>query len=375
MRFYIIFIFLTFFHLPLKAIDTKASYAILLDHQTKEVIFEKNADQKIDPASMTKIMTVYVIFDHIINSNLSLDDICTVSPQAYRMGGSRMFLEINDQVTINDLLRGIIIQSGNDASVAIAECISGTENAFSDLMNVYGEKLNLINTNFLNSSGWPQENHYSTVRDIAVLSRAIINDFPELYSFFKEKEFTYNDIKQLNRNKLIIDLPGTDGLKTGFTKKSGWGISASTIKGDRRVIVVVSGTNSSRSRILESKNLINWSFRETKQQKLLEKGQIIKNVDVWLGSKPTINLIIKDDIITTLSYEQLKTLKSNIEYQKPISAPINKGQKLGNMLIEISGKQDINVPLVAEKNINKINPIFRIFAAFKYLIFGTSLDE
>lgn len=363
------------FHTKLFAIDTKAEEAIVFDYSTNEILFEKNADNKTYPASMTKIMTIYVVFDRIINTDLSLDDKCTVSAKAYKMGGSRMFLEINSKVSIEDLLRGIIIQSGNDASIAIAECLSGTEEDFAALMNSYAKILNLTNTNFINSSGWPNENHFSTVRDIGILSNAIIKDFPALYEYFAEKEFVYNEIKQPNRNRLLNEVDGVDGIKTGFTKKSGWGISASSIRGKRRITVVINGTNSSRIRALESEKLINWAFRETSPKKILKKDQLIKEVDVWLGSKPTINLIIENDLVTTVSYEQIKTLKSSIEYEKPISAPIKKGDILGKLTIEISGKKNFEVPLVAENNVKIINPIFRIIAAIKYLIFGTSLDE
>ena len=376
MKFFITFLLLIFTNLPVIAIDTKASEAIVYDYNTQEVIFEKEADKLIYPASMTKIMTAYVVFDRINNTSLSIDDRCTVSPKAYRMGGSRSFLEINDKVSISDLLRGIIIQSGNDASVTIAECLSGTENDFSKLMNWYANALGLKNTHFINASGWPDDNHYSTVRDLAILCYALIRDFPQLYTYFQEKEFTYNSIRQTNRNRLLREVDGADGLKTGYLKSSGWGIAASAFREDRRIIVVLNGTNSSRTRLLESEKLINWAFRETTQKTILEKGQIIKEVDIWLGSKPTINLIIGEDVITTLSFEQIKTLKSTIEYEKPISAPFKAGDHLGNMIIEISGKQNIEVPLVAEKNIDKsINPLFRLFAAIKYLIFGTSLDE
>ena len=335
MKFFLIFLFFILKFSIVFAIDTKAEHAIVFDWNTNEVLFEKNADQIIAPASMTKIMTVYAVFDRIKNTSLSVDDECTVSAQAYRMGGSRMFIEIDDKVSIKDLLLGIIIQSGNDASVAIAECLSGTEDDFVNLMNIYADKLGMMNTNFVNSSGWPDDSHYSTVRDLLIISSAIITDFPKLYEYFQEKEFTYNGITQPNRNSLLNSLPGSDGLKTGFTKKGGWGIAASTIVDGRRVIIVISGTNSSRSRLNESTNLINWVIRETKPIMILEKNQIIKEVDVWLGNKPTINLVVPEDIVTTLSFEQIKLLKTNLIYQKPISSPIKAGEEIGKMIINI----------------------------------------
>ncbi len=357
------------------AIDTKAEQAIVIDFSTNEVLFEKNPDQVVPPASMTKIMTSYVVFDSLKNTDLTINDTCIITPKAYRMGGSRTFLEIDDQVSINDLLRGIIIQSGNDASTAIAECIAGTEDNFATLMNVYAEKLGLKNTNFLNASGWPEDNHYSTVRDLGILSNSLIRDFPNLYTYFNEKEFTYNNIKQPNRNKLLSKIVGADGLKTGYVKSSGFGIAGSAIKNERRITVVINGTNSSRSRLNESSNLLNWAFTQTSPVKLVSKNQIIKNVDVWLGNQPTINLVIKEDIVSILSFEQSKLIKTTINYEKPVSAPFNVEDELGTMTINIKGKPIIKVPLVAENTVNSVNPIMKVFAAIKYLIFGTSFDE
>ena len=357
------------------SIDTKAEQAVVIDYNTNEVLFEKKSHEIIAPASMTKIMTVYVVFDRIINTDLSINSECIISAKAYKMGGSRTFLEIDDEVSIDSLLKGIIIQSGNDASVALAECLAGTEEDFAKLMNFYAKKIGMLNTNFNNSSGWPEKNHYSTVYDIAILSNSLIKDFPELYQYFSLKEFTYNEISQPNRNKLLSNFIGADGLKTGYTKKSGWGIAASATNGERRITVVVNGTNSSRTRLNESSYLLKWAFTQTSETKILSKGQIIKNVDVWLGNKPTINLIVDKDIVSILSFDQLQLISSSIIYEKPINAPIKKGQKLGNLIIEISGKKKIDVPLVSDSDVNEINPIFKFFAAIKYLIFGTSLDE
>jgi len=375
MKFFL-FIIIIFFQISNSwAIDTKAQQAVVVDYNTGEILFEKNSNQKISPASMTKIMTVYAAFDRINNTNLTIEDTCIVSAKAYRTGGSRTFLEIDEHVTINTLLRGIIIQSGNDASVVLAECLAGTEDDFANLMNVYAEKLKMSNTNFKNSSGLPADNHYSTVYDLAIISNSLIRDFPDLYSYFSEKEFTYNDINQPNRNRLLYNVNGADGLKTGYVKKSGWGIAGSAIRNDRRITVVINGTNSSRSRLNESSNLLNWAFKQTTQKILAHKDQIIKNVDVWLGSKPTVNLVVEKDVVSILSFDQLKLIKSTIHYEKPISAPIKEGEKIGSLIINISGKPPMIVPLVADKNINTINPIMRIFAAIKYLVFGTTLDE
>ena len=357
------------------SIDSKAEQAIVVDFDTNEVLFEKNSNNKIIPASMTKIMTVYVAFDRIKNTNFSITDKCKISPRAYKMGGSRTFLEIDDNVSVDDLLKGIIVQSGNDASIALAECLGGTEEDFAKLMNVYANRIGMLNTNFVNSSGWPNDNHYSTVYDLAILSNALINDFPVMYKYFAMEDFTYNDISQPNRNKLLNQVQGADGLKTGFTKKSGWGIAATALRNNRRITVVINGTNSSRSRLNESINLINWAFNQTSQHTLVEKNQIIKEIDVWLGVEPRINLISSEKVISTLSFDQIQLMKSNIEFIKPISAPIIKGATYGKLFIEIDGKPKIEIPLVAEKDISKVNPFYKVVAAVKYLLFGTSLDE
>lgn len=357
------------------AIDTKAEQAIVMDFDTNEILFEKNSNSKTPPASMTKIMTVYAAFDRLKNTDLSINNECTVSAKAYKMGGSRTFLEIDDKVSIDDLLKGIIIQSGNDASVALAECLAGTEEDFAKLMNVYAKRLGMNNTNFINSSGWPEDDHYSTVYDLAILSNAVIREFPDLYLYFADEEFTYNDIKQPNRNKLLSSVQGADGLKTGFTKASGWGIAATAKREDRRITVVINGTNSSRSRMNESANLINWAFSQTSQKELVSEGQVIAQVDVWLGNKPRVNLISSRKVVSTLSFDQLQLIKSSIQYKKPLDAPILKGNSYGKLLISIEGKPNIEIDLVAEEDIGTINPILKIFAALKYLIFGSTLDE
>jgi len=357
------------------AIDTKAEQAIVMDFDTNEILFEKNSNSKTPPASMTKIMTVYAAFDRLKNTDLSINNECTVSAKAYKMGGSRTFLEIDDKVSIDDLLKGIIIQSGNDASVTLAECLAGTEEDFAKLMNVYAKRLGMNNTNFINSSGWPEDDHYSTVYDLAILSNAVIREFPDLYLYFADEEFTYNDIKQPNRNKLLSSVQGADGLKTGFTKASGWGIAATAKREDRRITVVINGTNSSRSRMNESANLINWAFSQTSQKELVSEGQVITQVDVWLGNKPRVNLISSKKVVSTLSFDQLQLIKSSIQYKKPLDAPILKGNSYGKLLISIEGKPNIEIDLVAEENVGTVNPILKIFAALKYLIFGSTLDE
>ncbi|MBL6675076.1 MAG: D-alanyl-D-alanine carboxypeptidase [Alphaproteobacteria bacterium] len=373
--FFTILISFILFASKLYAIDTKAEQAIVMDFDTNEILFEKNSNLKTSPASMTKIMTVYAAFDRLKNTNLSIENECVVSAKAYKMGGSRTFLEIDDKVSLDELLKGIIIQSGNDASVALAECLAGTEDDFAKLMNVYAKRLGMINTNFLNSSGWPEEDHYSTVYDLALLSNALIREFPDLYLYFSDKEFTYNDIKQPNRNKLLSSVQGADGLKTGFTKASGWGIAATAKRDNRRITTVINGTNSSRSRLNEASNLINWAFSQTSQKLLVDENQVIVEVDVWLGKKPRVNLVSSKKVVSTLSFDQIQLIKSSLHYKKPIEAPIKKGEVYGKLIIDIDGKPNIEVELISQESIASVNPISKVFAAMKYLIFGTSLDE
>ena len=373
--FFTILISFILFASKLYAIDTKAEQAIVMDFDTNEILFEKNSNIKTPPASMTKIMTVYAAFDRLKNTDLSIENECVVSAKAYKMGGSRTFLEIDDKVSIDELLKGIIIQSGNDASVALAECLAGTEDDFAKLMNVYAKKLGMINTNFLNSSGWPEDDHYSTVYDLALLSNALIREFPDLYLYFSDKEFTYNDIKQPNRNKLLSSVQGADGLKTGFTKASGWGIAATAKRDNRRITTVINGTNSSRSRLNEASNLINWAFSQTSQKLLVDENQVIVEVDVWLGNKPRVNLVSSKKVVSTLSFDQIQLIKSSLNYKKPIEAPIKKGEVYGKLIIDIDGKPNIEVELISQESIGSVNPISKVFAAMKYLIFGTSLDE
>ena len=373
--FFTILISFILFASKLYAIDTKAEQAIVMDFDTNEILFEKNSNIKTPPASMTKIMTVYAAFDRLKNTDLSIENECLVSAKAYKMGGSRTFLEIDDKVSIDELLKGIIIQSGNDASVALAECLAGTEDDFAKLMNVYAKRLGMINTNFLNSSGWPEDDHYSTVYDLALLSNALIREFPDLYLYFSDKEFTYNDIKQPNRNKLLSSVQGADGLKTGFTKASGWGIAATAKRDNRRITTVINGTNSSRSRLNEASNLINWAFSQTSQKLLVDENQVIVEVDVWLGNKPRVNLVSSKKVVSTLSFDQIQLIKSSLQYKRPIEAPIKKGEVYGKLIIDIDGKPNIEVELISQESIGSVNPISKVFAAMKYLIFGTSLDE
>jgi len=352
------------------ALNSIATHAIIFDYETNEILYEKNAFEKTPPASTTKILTSYIVFDQIKKGNLQLDDKFRVSEKAYKKGGSSMFLETNTMVTVKDLLYGIIVQSGNDASIVVAENISGSERAFTDLMNEYAIKIGMKKSNFVNSSGWPHPLHYTTMYDLSVLSKAIIRDFPEMYKIFSEKEFTYNNITQPNRNSLLDLYEGTDGLKTGYVKDSGYGIVISTLKNGRRIIIAINGLESRKSRVIESERLLNWAYRNTTLQKIFKKGQVVKKTDVWLGNKNQVDLIVGQDILTTLTADQKNSIEAKIIYDRPIEAPIIKNQEIGKIIIEIKDKEPLEYPLYAKDSVKKINPVFRIFSAIRYLIFG-----
>ena len=309
MNIYLILLsFFVFITIPFKcySLDTKAEQAVVIEFDTNEILFEKNAEESTPPASMTKIMTVYAAFDRIKNTNLEITNTCRISSKAYKMGGSRTFLEIDDSVSIDDLLKGIIIQSGNDASVALAECLGGTEEDFVKLMNFYAAKLGMKNTNFTNSSGWPEPNHYSSAHDLAILSNSLIRDFPDLYPYFSVKNFTYNDIKQPNRNHLLGKLEGTDGLKTGYTKKSGWGIAATAIRNERRITAVINGTSSSRSRTNEASNLMakltdpNTDFDKPQTEKA--RAFVRRLANAWIAADESH----RQGVLTDNTYELLR---------------------------------------------------------------------
>jgi len=352
------------------ALDTKSTHAIVLDFDTEDILFAKKENELTPPASMTKIMTVYIVFDRLKNGNLKLDDRFNISSNAYKIGGSRMFLEINSKVTVEDLLYGIIVQSGNDASVAIAENISGTEEEFANLMNTYANEFKMENTNFTNSSGWPNPNHYSSMKDLSILSKNIIKNFPELYKIFAEKKFIYNNIRQQNRNPLLYSYEGADGLKTGYVNNGGFGIAATVNKNGRRIIVVVNGLKSSRERKEEVTKLFDWAYRDTKQVVILDKDQIVTQSDVWLGKKKKVDLISGEKLLTALTFDQQQNIDARLIYEKPINAPLKKNQKVGKIVVHIPNKKIIEIPLLAKDEIKKSNPLIRIFTALNYLIFG-----
>ena len=343
---------------------------ILIEPNTNTIIAEFNSDSQIEPASMTKIMTSYILADQIANDLVSLDDQVLISEKAWRMEGSKMFIEAGKKVSISDLLKGIIIQSGNDASVAIAEYAGGTESGFVDLMNSYAASLGMDNTIFQNSTGLPDDNHFSSAKDLATLTSHFINKFPYEYSLYKEKQFTFNNIKQLNRNKLLWRDESSDGVKTGHTQSAGYCLVGSAQRGDMRLITVVAGSKSDNDRFLSSQRLLEYGFRFFATQKVLNANQEYKNITIWGGQEDRLSIGVLEDTSITLPRSSFKDLKVNYKYSNNLQAPILIGQKVGTLEIT-SGEEIVLVSeLVALKDIAAKGFFGRLWSKFVLWIFS-----
>ena len=377
-NFYLLFFFLLSFNFiwmkksisQLLDIKSPAKQVIIYDHEADEVLFEKNADQIMKPASMAKVMTAYIIFDKLKDQSLQMSDTFLVSNRAWRMGGSRSFLELNTNVSIKDLLLGLIVQSGNDAAVVLAEGVSGEEEAFAREMNRYAKILGMNNTYFTNATGWPHPDLKTTSRDLIILTRNIINNFPKLYELFNEKIFTYNNIKQSNRNPLLYSMNGADGLKTGHTNESGYGLIGSVKKNNRRVSIVINGLNSKKKRTFESKRLFNIVFRETALLSLFNDKKSLATANVWLGKQPQVNLVAEKAFKKIISPLELNKTKIKIQWQDPISAPITKGDKVGNIFIDIPGKELIKQNIVSSQSIDTMSTFMKAKSILMYLLYG-----
>jgi D-alanyl-D-alanine carboxypeptidase (penicillin-binding protein 5/6) len=359
------------------ALDTSAKEAIIVDYKTGAVLYDKNAELPVPPASITKLMTVYVVFDRLKQGQLKLTDEFPVSVAAWKKGGaasggSTMFLKVNSTVDLDNLLKGIIIQSGNDACQVVAEGISGSEDAFAELMNAEAKKIGLLNSNFRDSSGLPDPNHWMTMRDIATLSWHIIHDFPEYYHYFADREFTYNGIKQGNRNPLLYDTPGADGLKTGHIEASGYSVAGTVLRGNRRLIVVASGMKTMRERATEIRKLVEWGFREYENVTVMAPGTEVEKAEVWLGDKPTVPLVLDADVTVTVPRGGARQAKVSVKYTGPIPAPIEKGQQIATLVVTVPDRDPIEVPLKAGESVDRLGLGGRISAAARHLLFGSA---
>lgn len=349
-------------------IDTEAREAFLLDAETGTVLLDKNGDRAMPPASMSKIMTVYAVFDRIRQGRLSLDDTLTVSERAWRMGGSKMFVELGSEIRVEDLLRGVIIQSGNDACIVLAEGLSGSEEAFARELNTLAEEIGLRDSQFRNATGWPAEGHLMSARDLAHLAARMIDEFPDLYHYYSETEFTWHDITQGNRNPLLYRNIGADGLKTGHTQEAGYGLTASAVQDGRRLILVVTGLESQRQRAEEAERLMRWGFREFDNFELFEAGSVIDEAEVWLGSQAQVPLVAEKDILVTLRHADRAEVKATIVYDGPIAAPITAGQQVATLHISAPGIAAHEVPLVAGADVAEAGHFRRIYQKARHLL-------
>ena len=355
---------------PAAALDTNAREAILMDYDTRQILFEKNADQPMPPSSMTKIMTVFLAFERLRDGRLKMTDEIPISETAWRKGGSKMFVEVGSRVPLSDILMGVIVQSGNDATIALAEAISGSEEAFAKLMTERGQEIGLQNSTFRNSTGWPDPEHHMTAHDLAILGAETIRRFPEYYPLFAETTFTYHNIKQGNRNPLLYKNMGADGLKTGHTETAGYGLTASAKRGDRRLILVVNGLSSVRERSDESERLIEWGFREFENLSLAKAGATIESAEVWLGDRRTIPLVSDRDIQLTVKRSARKEMTVTVEYAGPIPAPIAAGQPIAMLRVAAPDMPDRTFPLYAGVAVEQLGPLGRITSALGHMIWG-----
>ncbi len=364
---------LAFFALPARAeaIETLASHAILVDAGTGTVLLDKSANEKMPTSSMSKTMSMYVIFEALKKGSLHLEDTFTVSEKAWRMQGSKMFVKVGDSVKVEDLIRGVLIQSGNDATVALAEGISGSEQAFVDVMNARAQELGMANSHFMNATGWPDPNHYSTPRDLALLAYRIMTDFPEYYHYFSEKEFTYNKIRQQNRDPLLARLPGADGLKTGHTDIAGYGLIGSAKRGDRRLILVMNGLPDEKARADEGVRLMEWGFRNFENRKLVEKDEKIDLAKTWMGAQDVVPVVAEKDVQVVLPVANRNGLKVTLSYLSPIKAPVKKGDIVGKLHVLVPDQQPMDVNVLAGADVARQGLFSRVKTRFKYLLMGS----
>ena len=358
--------------------EINARTAIVIDYHSNKILYELDADIQIYPASMTKIMTTIVAFDLIKNNRLSLDEKFIISENAWRLsqsGYSSMFIMINDEVSVENLLKGIIIASGNDACVALAEGIAGSEEIFAEMMNEKAAEIGMASTNFSNSSGINDTENYSTVRDIALMSKYLINNYPEFYNLYKEKSFTWDrtggdPIKQGNRNPLLYKKVGVDGIKTGYLAVEQYSLASSMKLDTRRVIAVASGFPTKNFRSSESLKLLNWGYRNTNTYEVSKKGETFYELDTWLGKKNKIKAVTKDDYYITLDKKDIRHLKVFIDYKGPINAPIQKNEKIANLIILNKDEVIKSLPLYAAEKISKVNFFKSLITSLNYLIWG-----
>jgi len=355
---------------PVGNVDVLARQALIVDFETGAALLEKNADERMPPSSMSKLMTMYAVFDRLKQGRLQLDQMLPVSERAWRMGGSKMFVDIGQQVRVEDLIRGVIVQSGNDACIVLAEAISGSEQQFAELLNEYGRRMGMANSNFRNSTGWPDPEHRMTARDLAILARRLITDFPDYYRYYNERSFRFSNISQDNRNPLLARVPGADGLKTGHTEEAGYGLTGSAMRDGRRVILVINGLPSMRARAEESERLMEWAFREFEAVTIFRAQDTVQDVPVYLGERRTVPMVGGRDIVLTLPRRWRDRLEVRVRYQAPLAAPVMRGQTIGELQVAGQGVPTMTVPLVAGADVEKLGLLPRIPAVIGRWVSG-----
>jgi len=371
---------------PAKAssdVPTVAEYVFVTDFNSGRVLMAKQQDLPMKPASMAKIMTTYVVFDRIAEGSLALSDQFVVSEKAWKMGGSRSFLQAGRSYSLDELLHGVIVQSGNDAAVVIAEGISGSEENFVAEMNMTATKLGMKNTRFTNATGWPHPDLTTTAEDLGILATALIRDFPvetypDLYPIFGKKTYTLNKIKQGNRNPLLYGKSaansGVDGLKTGYTSESGYGLVASAERDGQRVIMVLNGMASKKERSSESRRLMDFIFREYRNYNFFASGEVIDQAEVWLGEARHVSLVLEEGVSKVLSRSERAKTELSVSWSGPVPAPVSKGQKIGELILKTDGQITDRLPLLAAEDVSQLGMLDRIGEALKYLIFGAPIQ-
>ena len=351
-------------------IETQAKHALILEVETGAVLLDKGADERIPPASMSKIMTAYIVFGMLKEGRAALTDQLPVSERAWRLQGSKMFVPIGGTISIDDLLKGVIIQSGNDACLVLAEGLAGSEEAFVELMNQKAKEIGLKDSHFADVSGLPNPDHWMTARDLATLAIHTIKDFPEYYHYYSEIDYEFNNIKQGNRNPLLYKNAGADGLKTGHTEEAGFSLTASVKRDNRRVILVMNGLPTMKARAQESERLIEWAFREFNDYRLFATDDKVDDGEVWLGAEPKVPLTVGKDLVVTLPRKTRKDMKVTVEYDRPIPAPVQKGDTVGKVVVTAPDATTIEAPLVAADSVERMNPWGRIATLAGYLVWG-----
>ncbi|MAM57445.1 MAG: serine-type D-Ala-D-Ala carboxypeptidase [Salinicola sp.] len=350
--------------------DLAASSWVLMDASTGQLLVNHNGDQRLPPASLTKMMTAYIVEQEIDGGSISDSDMVSVSENAWRTGGSRMFIQEGTQVSVEDLLRGVVVQSGNDASVALSEYVAGSESAFADLMNQQAQRMGMQNSHFMNPTGLPHDDHYSSAHDLAILARHIITDFPDHYQVYSEKYFTYNDIRQPNRNRLLWRDPDVDGLKTGHTEAAGYCLVASAKKQDTRLIAVVMGTNSDEARAAETQRLLNYGFRFFQTRKLYDAGSVLNEARVWGGDSDTVRLGVKDAVSMTVPRGSADNLTARLNLPETLHAPIQAGQQVGTLEIKSGDEVLGQEPLVALEGVEEGSIFKRVWDSIVLFVTG-----